>query len=227
MLISKVTSEQIPVAAASRFFDEAVRAIAKFGSFNVAVSGGKTPTELFRLLPQEEFNEWDKVNFLWVDERWVSVESEESNYGVALRAGLNKLNANFFPFNFENESPESSCEKYIEQVNKKLGTNVRLDLLILGVGEDGHTASIFKENLLDSKVRRLVFATKHPDTQQARLSLTLHTLLVATNTLILISGSVKQRVLKRLLTDDKLELPIEYVIKFGKSVTVLTDLVTR
>lgn len=224
MLIHQVTSERMLVFAASRFLEEAVKAIEQFGSFNVAVSGGKTPTELFRLLPHEPFDKWGKVNFLWVDERWVPVESDESNYGVALRAGLNKLNANFFPFECNNGSPEAACEKYIERVNKELGTNVRLDLIILGVGEDGHTASIFKENLIESKEHRLAFVTKHPSTGQVRLSLTLNTLLRVNNILILISGSTKKDILKRLLNDDKLELPIEHVIKFGSGVVVLTDL---
>jgi 6-phosphogluconolactonase len=191
--------------------------------FNVAVSGGSTPLPLFRAMATTAFPDWKKVNFFWVDERWVPIDHHENNYGEAKRAGLKKIPASFYPFDTSAKSPDEACRRYTEAFHDVLADR-SLDLIVLGAGQDGHTASIFRYDLHQARQPQIAFVTRHPVTGQIRLSLTLTTIKKASEALIVIVGEEKRSLLEDNSTDKGSESPVQLVVAESLNVTIVTDL---
>jgi len=148
-------------------------------AFHLAISGGKTPELLFTILAEQyaDSMQWQKVHFWWVDERMVSPEDAESNFGTAHRLLLSKIiipEENIHPIKGENNS-EAEALSYSEQIQVKLTLQNDwpvFDLILLGIGDDGHTASIFPDqiNLIDSN--RICEVAVHNQSGQKRITLT-------------------------------------------------------
>lgn len=120
-------------------------AIEQRGKFFVALSGGSTPKAIFERLPQQKLD-WSKVWVFWSDERSVPPEDPDSNYRMAMDAGLAKLPIppkQIFRMEAE-EDTESHAEAYAHILREKLPDG-RFDLIMLGMGDDGHTASLFPQ----------------------------------------------------------------------------------
>ena len=206
------------------FLFVANEAIKKKGVFNVAVSGGSTPVSLFKLLAAKRNDlEWEKVNFFWVDERWVSYHHAESNYGEALRNGLNTLSAKFFPFNTSAGNPQAACLQYSKILRDKLGDD-GLDLMLLGAGSDGHTASIFEKNIDEAKQQEFTFATTHPQSGQTRLSLSFPMINKSNEICILLVGTEKVGILKSLRNPMEPYSPIQWVTLNSVDKLIVTDI---
>lgn len=147
--------------------------------FSLALSGGSTPKDVFEFIASNFKNKinWSKVIIFWGDERCVSPESDESNYKMASDSLLNRIqipDTNIFRIKGEND-PVTEAKRYSEIVSKLIPSvngNPQFDLIMLGLGEDGHTASIFPNNihLFDSK--NLFEVSEHPDTKQKRITAT-------------------------------------------------------
>jgi 6-phosphogluconolactonase len=147
--------------------------------FSLALSGGSTPKVVFEFIALNFKNKinWRKVIIFWGDERCVSPESDESNYRMANDSLLKHIpipDANIFRIKGENE-PVAEAKLYSEIVSKiipSVNGNPQFDLIMLGLGEDGHTASIFPNNihLFDSK--NLFEVSEHPVTKQNRITAT-------------------------------------------------------
>lgn len=194
------------------------------GQFNVAVSGGSTPLPLFKALAAtKEFLDWNKVNFFWVDERWVTVDHNENNFGEALRAGLVNIPANYYPFDTSVKSPDDSCRKYTEVCDEVL-SDQSLDLILLGAGQDGHTASIFRNDLHQARQKQFAFVTRHPSTDQIRLSITLTTIKKAKEVMIIMVGEEKRLLLDNIIANQVSGSPIQMVVAESLNVTIVTDL---
>ena len=125
-------------------------AVAERGVFKIALSGGQTPIPLFRLLSGRDWADrlpWDKMTFFWVDERCVSPEHQDSNYGLARRELLGHVPATHFFRMRGEEDPVEAARKYEQllRTDFSLGPQdlPRFDFMLLGMGEDGHTGSIF------------------------------------------------------------------------------------
>lgn len=208
------------------FFDAAREAINRKGKFNVAVSGGSTPAPFFKALAAQadSFDGWNHVNFFWVDERWVPVNHSESNFGQAMQAGLNKLPANFYPFNTTLESPALSSKMYAEQTSKVWISSGGLDLILLGAGADGHTASVFNSNLTEGRGKEIAFATVHPQSGQVRLSLTLTTIEQSKEVWLILTGEEKKLILASILQPDEPHSPIQWAMLSSLHSTIVTDI---
>ena len=195
------------------------------GDFNLALSGGNTPQLLFEQLKLyycDRIN-WSKVHFYWGDERCVSPFSKESNYGNAKRMLLEDLNVsknNIHRIRGENE-PENEAERYSNEIKKNLGVKKGFpvfDLIILGLGTDGHTASIFPDQMHLFKSDKICEVATHPDSGQKRITLTGNVINNASNVAFIITGEEKAEILSQIMNKKKKyqDFPASYINpKFG------------
>jgi 6-phosphogluconolactonase len=169
------TKQQVAEKFSAFFKDEAK----KQDAFHVALSGGSTPKIVFDYLASHFGAEidWSKVFFYWGDERCVHPTDEESNYKMTVTHLLSKIEipaGNIFRILGEND-PENEAIRYSDVLEKNLpneGGTPKFDLVILGMGDDGHTASVFPHEitLWDADVNCVVAI--HPESGQRRVSIT-------------------------------------------------------
>jgi len=181
-------------------------AVSARGKFFVALSGGTTPKALFERLctsPNVEEIPWDKIYLFWGDERSVPKDHEESNYRMAMDAGFAKMSIpkeQIFRMHAE-ESIEENAKAYEETIRKVLGDN-SFDLVILGMGEDGHTASLFPQTEALKAEGRLVVANYVPQKETWRMTLTYECINSAQNIAIYVIGAAKKHILAEVLTSE-------------------------
>jgi 6-phosphogluconolactonase len=184
-------------AAAQFFLAEAEKAIAERGRFTVALSGGRTPKALYMLLADRYPGkiDWSKVHLFWGDERWVPLTDERSCYYLAQEAGLLGLGATAHPFPVHLPHAEAA-KAYEEELRQFFGESPSLDLVLLGMGEDGHTASLFPGTPAPQERERWVIALKQSFKEvPKRLTLTLPVLSTAREKLFLVTGVDKREIL--------------------------------
>ncbi len=149
------------------------------GTFSWVLSGGNTPKFIFREIASElkDSIEWKRVRVFWGDERCVGPEDNDSNYKMAKENFLDQVNippANIFRICGE-AAPAGEAERYSLQYSrnvKQVKGIPRCDLLMLGLGEDGHTASIFPPDVQLFSSDKLFETTLHPETKQRRITAT-------------------------------------------------------
>lgn len=178
----------------------------KSGSINVALSGGSTPKALFDYwanLPKGEID-WSKVKFFWGDERCVPPADEESNYRMTKEHLLDHIDIpenNIFRIKGENP-PSEEQNRYANILCSEVeqsGGVPSFDIMILGMGDDGHTASIFpyQRNLWFSP--QLCVEATHPDSGQRRISLTGKVINSSKNVAFLVTGKNKAGKVKEII----------------------------
>lgn len=159
-----------------QFLQIAHSSIKKNDIFTVALSGGSTPNAIFKALSQPPYRnelDWSKVLFFWSDERSVPPTHPESNYHMAMEAGLAQLpipKDHIFRMRAEKDI-EQNALKYEQDIIRNIPSK-RFDLMMLGMGEDGHTASLFPHTEGLHIKDRLVIANHIPQKQTWRMSLT-------------------------------------------------------
>lgn len=181
-------------------------AVAERGLFRMAISGGHTPVPLFQLLTKHDWADrlpWDKISIFWVDERCVGPDNPESNYGVARRELLSKVPATHFYRMRGDESPEKAAADYEELLREDfyLGPKElpRFDMMLLGMGADGHTASLFTGSPALEEKKRLVTEVYVPEKQQDRITLTLPVINNSRCCMFLVTGAEKRAALGAVL----------------------------
>lgn len=143
------TKEEIIPQAADLFVAAAQNAIHKRGRFVVALTGGSSPVLIYTLLATPHYKEkidWDKVFIFWGDERWVALNDERSNAKMAFDTLLSHVGipkSNIFPMYKEGVSPEDFALEYEKSIKNLTSEEGQFDLILLGMGDDGHTASLF------------------------------------------------------------------------------------
>ncbi|MCX4309860.1 MAG: 6-phosphogluconolactonase [Desulfovibrio sp.] len=174
--------------------------------FRIALSGGHTPEPLFRLLAHKDWVErlpWEKISIFWVDERCVGPDDPESNYGLARRELLSRVPATHFFRMRGDEDPERAAANYEKLLREefRLGSNEipRFDLMLLGMGEDGHTASIFPNSPLLHEKKRMVADAYVPERKEDRITLTLPVINNSRMCMFLVSGAEKHKALAEVL----------------------------
>lgn len=199
------------------FIETANKAIEDHGMFYVAISGGSTPKGIFNLLAKPENQKripWNKVMLFWSDERSVPPEHSESNYRMAMDAGLAMigiLKENIFRMVAEKDI-EANAEAYENLIRTKV-PSARFDLLMLGMGDDGHTASLFPHTHGLQSQDKLVVANFVPAHDTWRMSLTYKCINAAKNIVIYVIGKGKCQTLQAVLTGPYTpdDLPIQKV----------------
>lgn len=198
--------EALALAAASFICDQAIGRIAQAGRFSIALSGGSTPALAYQQLPglaQERGLDWSCVQFFWGDERCVPLHHPQSNYRMARESFLDQIPVptdNLYPMACEDD-PGAGAERYEELLRSYFADQPfpGFDLILLGLGEDGHTASLFPDTpILEERVR-WVAPVYVPRLASWRISLTLPAINSASVIAFLVSGQQKAESLKRML----------------------------
>ena len=199
------------------FVDIANQAIADHGYFAVALSGGSTPKAIYEGLSDKSYRQqidWTRVHLYWSDERCAPPYDPESNFRMAMDAGLSKLH--IAPENIHRMQAEGDVEEgalaYEHLVTSKIPGH-SLDLVMLGMGDDGHTASLFPKTHGLHSGERLIVANYIPQKDVWRMTMTFKCIHAAKNSVIYIMGKSKASMLNKVLTGPHVpdELPVQRV----------------
>ncbi|WP_411728381.1 6-phosphogluconolactonase [Methyloglobulus sp.] len=187
------TTEQVAIAACQHILDAAILAIAERGQFKLVLAGGTTPEKVYRLLAQSQVD-WSKWTIYYGDERCLPKDHADRNSVMAEQAFLGKVTipkAQIFTIPAE-LGPEQGANLYQQAVKDALP----FDLVLLGMGEDGHTASLFPGHQNDAEeLAHAVYDSPKPPSE--RVSLSANALGTAQQVIFLITGSNKQEAVKQ------------------------------
>jgi len=179
-------------------------------SLSIALSGGNTPKSLFKYWASNHADDidWSKIKFFWSDERCVWPNSEDSNYKMVKDNLFDHIAVpakNIFRIRGEND-PYKEARSYQDILQNELETINRVpqfDVLMLGMGEDGHTASIFPHEMNLWESSNMCVVATHPKTKQMRISLSGQTINAAKNVVFLVTGAPKAKKVQAIIEDNE------------------------
>lgn len=186
---------------------------------NIAISGGTTPAAIFELLAKNFFDklDWKRINFFWVDERCVPSSHPDSNYGMTKKTLLNYIqipSQNIHPINC-GENVQAEIERYSEEIKLFLPMEnkfPRFDLIFLGLGSDGHTASIFPNQIELMTAKDICALSNHPQTNQKRITLTGKVINNSRKIIFIVTGKSKSLIIKNIFEKrSEYRLPAEFI----------------
>ncbi|HEX4284344.1 MAG TPA: 6-phosphogluconolactonase [Terracidiphilus sp.] len=235
----KVVADAAALAAeaAERFTQTAEKALAQRGRVRMAISGGSTPKAAFGLLadpghPWLKRMPWDKLDLFWVDERCVPPDHADSNYRMTREAMLDKVPLKTEQVHrMEGElEPQAAAARYESELRNSLrlegAESPRFDLVQLGMGPDGHTASLFPHTEAIHEMGRLVTANHVPQQKDSwRITLTWPVINHASSVFFLIGGADKAKVLQEVLMgpQDPERLPSQLIWPAGGILPLVLD----
>ena len=216
------------------------QAIKEKNVFHWAISGGHSPQRFFELLGSEQKSlslPWDKIHLFWVDERYVPHNSQYSNYKLAADTFLTKIpipNENVHPIPTDYENFDSAAKQYEKTLRSvfqiESGQLPKFDFIILGMGPDGHTGSLFPNTNASFDTKDLACVVylldqKLPDELLNRITLTHPVICAASQIVVLVSGSEKAQTLKEVLAGppDEIRYPIHVLWPVLDNVLWLID----
>ena len=192
---------------------ESNKAVQSKEYFTIALSGGSTPKVLFQLLAQEPYKSnipWKQIIIAFGDERFVPHDNVESNYRMTMEALLKHVSIpkkNILAVPTEKNTPAAGASLYEAAVKKYVSNKAPFDLVLLGIGEDGHTASIFPGSpLLDDKKNR-VKSVWVEEKKMDRISFTMPFINKAKSAAFLVSGEAKSVIMKTIFSHRGKDLP--------------------
>lgn len=212
--------------AAAEFVQEVGKeAIRANGRFLIALSGGTTPETLYRALASPAFAtrfDWSRTTFFFSDERCVALDDPRSNYALAQGALFTPLkiaSSQVYRMAGESRDPQAAAYEYQQQLRLATKTSPSaqpsLDLILLGLGEDGHTASLFPGAPALRDHQNVITVTQSPKDPPTRLTMTLGVLNKASVVLFLVAGAGKAGVVRAILnpkTEAERQLPAALVV---------------
>ena len=217
--------------AAQRFTDLAREAVESRGRFSVALSGGSTPGVLYRLLAQDPYRRqvpWQQVHLFWADERSVPPDDPGSNFRLVRETLIDLV-----PIPVDNVhrvrgelEPEAAARAYErDQTDFFCGPRTRFDLVLLGVGGDGHTASLFPGSAALQETGRLALGVEahYEDRPASRVTITLPAINSARHIWFLVTGGAKARIVRSVLEEEAPDLPARQVCPTAGALTWLLD----
>jgi len=202
---------EVARAAAEHFVEHSRQVLNRSNRFSVALSGGSTPKVLYELLanPSEPFREqiaWDKTHFFFTDERHVPPDHPDSNYRMVNEALFSRVPVpaqNIHRVLAENPNAEDAANAYETDLRKFFGEAIpAFDLLFLGLGEDGHTASLFPHSPALKETKRLVAAPWVEKLNTYRITMTLPVLNNGKSVVFLVTGASKAEILRTVMNTD-------------------------
>jgi len=228
--------ESTPAAlahAGALFFKKTVEdGVRMNGRFTVALSGGTTPQMMYAVLAQEPFCSaipWDRIDIFWVDERCVPVEDSDSNYGRARTHFLDQVPIpadHVHPMPAHMTPPEAAAA-YQKELDMHLpkgpGGFPVLDLILLGMGSDGHTASLLPADKALDEWEKWVVTVRGGTPDLPRLSLTLPVLNRGRKVVFMVTGASKAQTVRFVLEEDRLLYPAQSVQPLDGKLVWLLD----
>ncbi len=218
---------QIIVAAVSQLENELIALFKNLAhqklkskkKFCVALSGGQTPVNFYKKLSKIKNKRfWQGIHIFWADERFVDWEHPDSNYHLIKDKLLSKIpipSKNIHPVKTDGYSVGAAAERYAQELQAIFKLNPYkfpvFDFILLGVGEDGHTASIFPGMKPDETKKPLTLGVKKLNVKYERVSLSLATLNAARNIVFLVTGFNKAAIVKRILEEKADLLPASWI----------------
>ena len=225
------TAEELARGAAERFVAVSQAAVDQRGFFTVALSGGSTPKTLYELLADrnEGFRvrvPWSKTHFFWSDERHVGPDHPDNNYRMAHEAMLSRVpvdEKNVHRVLSENPNAQEAADDYERRLRRVVNQDLpQIDLILLGLGPDGHTASLFPVTDVLHEMRRLVAAPWVEKLQTYRITMTVPLLNNGGCVMFLVSGSEKAQILREVL-DGPQKYPAQLIKPTHGQLLWLTD----
>ncbi len=228
-------SENLALRGLELFIAEAEKATKARGIFYVAISGGNTPKRFFELIgeaPRAKALAWDKIHLFWVDERYVPPDSQWSNYKLAADTFLAKVeipeeNIHRIPTEYSDFKTAAQC--YEETIRRVFGLQEKelpqFDLILLGMGAEGHTGSLFPNSYAPFDTEDLACVVYVLDEKLNRITLTHPVLCAASHLAVLVAGEEKANILKEVMTNepDEVQYPIHALWPILDKVTWLVD----
>ena len=217
------------------FVSDAEKAIQAKGAFCVAISGGHTPKRFFELLceePKAKKLMWEKIHLFWVDERYVPPDSQWSNYKLAADTFLTKVpipKQNTHRIPTEEKDFRLAAQHYEEIIRSVFalepGRFPAFDLIILGMGAEGHTGSLFPNSYAPLNTENLACVVYVLEEGLNRITLTHPVLCAASHLIVMVSGKEKADIFKMVLTSepDEVRFPIHYLWPSLNKITWLAD----
>lgn len=227
-----VNSSDLYAAVAESICNLANESVKKNGRFTMVLSGGSTPKQLYEKLASSQYQEifpWEDSYIFWGDERFVSYDDPSSNYGMVYDALLSNVpipKENIFRVLVNQKTVKQSAEKYALTIKQFFGKKVQFDLVLLGIGLDGHTASLFPDTEAFKEKKKLIVDvfSKKANPPVKRISMTLPLINNAEQVFFLVAGIEKREITAQVLRSYKKELkyPAAFVHPRG-GLTWFTD----
>ncbi len=200
-------------AAAHLIVAESNKAVEHKNYFTIVLSGGSTPKLLFELLAHAPYKNnipWKKIIFVFGDERFVPHSSNESNYKMAMDVLLSNVpvpGKNILAVRTAKITPALSALQYEKEIKKHISNKQPCDLVLLGIGEEGHTASIFPKSPLLTENKHWVKEIWVEEKKMDRISFTMPFINKAKNIAFLVSGQSKAAIVKKIFSKSGAHLP--------------------
>jgi 6-phosphogluconolactonase len=198
--VTLADADSVAEEACRRIVRAAQAAQRQRGRFSLALAGGSTPRRAYERLARADVD-WQRVHVFWGDERALPPDHRHSNQRMARAAWLDSVSippTQIHPMPADLEDLDAAAQGYTQTLRRELGAPPRLDLILLGLGEDGHTASLFPGSAALMEKERLVVATAAPAIAP-RLTLTPAAIRAAREILFLVTGAAKAPALRRVL----------------------------
>lgn len=231
VLIATPEPSDVAAEACARITRTIHRALEERGDAFIALSGGSSPLDTYRLLAKQTID-WSRVHIMWVDERAVPPDSPRSNYGSAKPVLLDAIaippgNVHRMPGEARDLAKAAADYETMlrDTVTSKIGGLPALDVLVLGIGDDGHTASLFPGEKTVNITDRLVADVPASGSREARLTLTPPMLETARSSVIIVMGRSKHDPLERIwaTSGDVHQTPGRVVRGFRGGITWVID----
>jgi 6-phosphogluconolactonase len=217
--------------ATALFIEHCRRAVSERGFFSALLSGGRTPHDFYMELGKTGSDiEWRVVHLFQADERWVPREDERNNFAMIERTlldGAPILPTNVHGVETDLSDPEQEATRYEDEIRRFFGCGPGsipvFDLILLGLGEDGHVASLFPGSPTLAEKDRIVRAAKDEGNQLERITVTLPLINNGRHVLLYVAGREKAAIVRQLVTQGGPPIPASLVDPFNGDVALLCD----
>ncbi|MFD2940064.1 6-phosphogluconolactonase [Flavobacterium notoginsengisoli] len=201
-------TDEINTKAADLFIESAQKAIAVKGKFTAVLTGGSSPAGIYKLLASNAYKnkiDWSKVFIFWGDERWVPLNDDLSNAKMSYSTLLSHVpipQENIFEMYKDGVTPEDYAAEYEKSIRTVLGEEGKFDLILLGMGDDGHTASLFPGEAVLEEQTKWVDAYYLAPQKMYRITLTAPLINKAEKIVVVAFGEKKINALKEVTTGE-------------------------